>query len=236
MVLSIGENLSSSFEFAKDGLVGYWLRWIILIVVTCIPIVNFITYGYLVKIYKGGDIAPELEDYGEMFIDGIQLAIIGIIYIIIPIILITAGVVFAGFGGLVLLSTEVAAEAVTEVIIETADEVAMGTASVMIGLLLILIGIVLVIIIGLVATVAGIRFAKTEKFGEGFNFRAIFATLKEIGWGHYILSYIAFIIVVCIVAAIASLIPIIGWLLMLIITPLLILWQGKFFENLYSCA
>jgi len=210
MGLGIGDNLTASFEFAKNGLVGYWARWVILIVLSCIPIVNFITFGYLVKIYKGVDVAPELEGYGGMLVDGIKLFIIGFVYALIPIIVMVIGVSF----------------------LETGVEMgAMDT-----GLMVILVGLVLGLIFSLVAMVGYIRFAKEGEFGEGFNFRAIFATIEEIGWEHYILSYIALIIVVCIVAAIASLIPIIGWLLMLIITPLLILWQGKFFENLYSCA
>ena len=230
MTLRICENIIESFGFAKDGLVGYWLRWIILIVITCIPIVNFITYGYVVKIYKGGDIAPELEKYGEMFINGIKLVIIELVYNIIPIIMIFAGIFL----------TE------TETVVETADIagtiVTVGMTVVPVSeptgivLALILIGTLLAIIFSLVAQVAGIRFAKTETFGEGFNFEAIFETLKEIGWSHYILSFIVFVIVAVIIVVILSLIPFIGWLLLLIITPLLTIWQGKFFENLYSRA
>ena len=204
MTLSIGENVTESFEFAKDGLVDHWVRWIILLVITCIPIVNFISSGYLVKIYKGASVAPELEDYVGMFIDGIKLAIVGIGYMIIPLIMIFAAV-FVGFTGTL-------------------------------GMLLMLIGGVLVIIFGLAAMIGGIRFAKTDQLGEGFNFGAVFATISEIGWGHYILSYIVFIAVVCIILAILSLIPIVGQVLFLIIMPVILLLQGKFFENLYSRA
>jgi len=263
MTLGIGENLTNSFEFAKDGLVDHWDRWIILAVLLGISVivelvaefvvpfsglygilllVSFIasciayciTYGYLVKIYKGGDIAPELEGYGEMFIDGLKLLIIQFVYGLIPMILITAGIVFAVFGGIALIAG--AAE-------ETAA--AVGAASGMIGLLLILIGVVLLIFFGLVAIVASIRFAKTERFGEGFNLGEILATFREIGWGHFILSSILFTIVIFIILFIAgmitgilSLIPYIGWirLVFVILLPLLFLWQGKFFENLYSGA
>jgi hypothetical protein len=238
MARGIGDNLTASFEFAKDGLVGHWLRWLILILVTCIPFVNFITSfitsGYLVKIYKGGDIAPELEGYLDMWIDGIKLAIIAIVYTIIPIIMIIAGAVFTGFGGLALLAG--AAEAAGGEATDAFAGVAIGTASSMTGVLLILIGIVLFIILCLIATIAGIRFAKTERLGEGFNFEEIFATIKEIGWVHYILSYILFIVVIFVIIFVLSLIPLLGTLLLLIITPLLMMWQGKFFENLYSRA
>jgi len=245
MTLSIGENLSTSFEFAKDGLVGQWVRWIILILVTCIPIVNFITSfiasGYLVKIYRGGSVAPELEDYVGMFVDGIKLAIIGIVYFIIPLIVIFAGLMMAGFGGLVGFAG--------------ADAGEMGVAGAGIaiatpGVLLMLIGAVLAIVFSLVATVAGIRFAKTGALGEGFNFGAVFATMKEIGWLHYFLSCLVFglaiffiFFVIIIISSMLGLIPVIGQLLpfvmqllLFILVPVFLLWQGKFFENLYSRA
>ena len=232
MTLGIVDNLTASFEFAKDGLVDHWTRWILLILLTCIPVVNFITsfivLGYLVKIYKGGDIAPELEGYGEMFINGIIFFIIQFVYVFIPIILMIAGVFFAGTGVLALLAGSEGEAAVAGV--------AIGAASGMTGLLLILVGIVLAIIFGLIAVIAGIRFAKTERFGEGFNFGEILATVKKVGLGHYILSYIVFLLVGFIIALILGLIPFIGWLLTLVIIPPLILLQGKFFENLYSCA
>ena len=230
MVLSIGENVTTSFEFAKDGLVGYWTRWLILFVAGCIPIVNFITFGYLVKIYRGVDAAPELEGYLEMFIDGLKLLIIEIVYIIVPLMLIVASTAF--------METETVVETidVSGMTITTGATIMPASEPTGVGLALILIGALLAVIFSLVATIAGIRFAKTGEFGEGFNFGAIFETINEIGWGHYILASIVFIIVVCIIAVVLSLIPYIGELLVMIIVPLLILWQGKFFENLYSCA
>jgi len=217
MALRISENLTISFGFAKDGLVGHWLRWIILIVVTAIPILDFITLGYLVKIFKGGNVAPELEGYLGMFVDGIKLAIIALAYLIIPIVLIVAGIIFA------------------------------GGVSAATGLILILIGIVLALILGFVGPIGAIRFAKTERMREGVNFKAIFATIKEIGWGHYILSYIVLVIVLSIVAVIIGiLIGILegiftnvlwlGWLIPMIVMPVFLLWKGKFYENLYSRA
>jgi len=101
MKLGIGENLCKSFEFAKDGLVGHWVRWILLIIISVIPIVNFISQGYVIKIYRGGEVAPEFKGYIEMFIDGLKLTIINLVYVIIPLIIIQAG----EFCGLEELST-----------------------------------------------------------------------------------------------------------------------------------
>jgi len=106
----------------------------------------------------------------------------------------------------------------------------------MIAMLMMLIGTVLAIIFGLVATIGYIRFAKTDSLGEGSNFRAVLETIGEIGWGHYILSYILFLIVIGIISGILSMIPILGAILILILMPVFMIWQGTFFENLYSCA
>ena len=49
-----------------------------------------------------------------------------------------------------------------------------------------------VLIINLIALTGVIRFAKTGKIMEGFNFGAIIVTITHIGWIHYILSLIVF--------------------------------------------
>ena len=230
-MIRIGENLSRSLVFAKDGLIGHWVRWVLLIVISIIPIVNFIANGYAVKIYKGGETAPELERYGELFIDGLKLTVIGLAYMIIPIIITQAGEYLG-----------------TEEISITA-------------IMLILVGTILTLVAGLFALIAGVRFAKTDSMKEAFNFSAIVEKIQEIGWVHYILSYIALIIVLVLIAGILSGFAVvflvggmspatgllasgdisfaIGWILLLvllILLPVLTIWQAKFYENLYSLA
>jgi hypothetical protein len=222
MTLGIVENLSKSFEFAKDGLVGHWVRWILLIIISAIPIVNFIAEGYVVKIYRGGDVAPEFKDYIGMFIDGLKLTIINLVYLIIPLIIIQAGEFF----GLEELSTT--------------------------GVALMVIGTILALVVSLFALIAAVRFAKTESMKEAFNFNAILEKIQEIGWKHYILSYIVFIVVLSVIVGIlsgsgfalmfysnGSISAGIGSILalvLLILVPFFLIWQGKFYENLYSLA
>jgi hypothetical protein len=205
MTLSISSNLRESFDFAKDGLVGYWGRWLALIIISCIPIVNFIASGYSVKIYRGGSRAPDLDDVALMFIDGLKIVIIVLGYLIIPLILIIAPLFF------------------------------MDPSS-MAGIVVILIGAILSIALGLISIMGCIRFAKTDSIGEAFNFGEITARIGEIGWGSYILACLAFIILVGLVVGILSAIPIIGWLITVLITPFIGIWQAKYFENIYSLA
>ncbi|MCL2460194.1 MAG: DUF4013 domain-containing protein [Euryarchaeota archaeon] len=220
MTLSIGENLSDSFEFAKNGLVGHWSRWFILMVISCIPIVGFIQYGYLVKIFKGGDTAPELEVYEQMFINGIKLFIVVVAYLVLGLLIPFFLIFMPGF----VLSNEM---------IKTLGDIFVVLGGVL-GFMLSMVG--------------GIRFAKTGSLSEAFNFGEILETLEKIGWLYYILSCIVFIIAFCVFVillyAIVLFIPYIGglpeellsFILLALIFPFLILWGGKFFENLYSCA
>jgi hypothetical protein len=206
MALSVTENIKNSFIFAKNGLVGKWTRWLLLVVFSVIPIVNFITYGYLTKIYKGGDEAPELKDWRELLVDGVKLFIIGILYMIVPLVFVAASFVFLSYHEL------------------------------MIGGVLGMVGLILTFFCGFIGIAGCIRFAKMDSVKEAFNIPAVLALINEIGWGHYLVSYLVFLAVCCLIAVIINIIPLVGGILFLIITPLLLIWQGKFYENLYSIA
>jgi len=206
MALSVTENIKNSFIFAKDGLVGKWTRWLLLIVFSVIPIVNFITYGYITKIYKGGDEAPELEDWWKLLVDGVKLFAIGILYMIIPLVLVAAFLVSLIYQEFV------------------------------IGGIFGMLGLILTFFCGLIGIAGCIRFAKMDSVKEAFNISAVLALINEIGWGHYLVSYLVFLVVCCLIAVIINIIPLVGGILFLIITPLLLIWQGKFYENLYSIA
>ena len=210
MTLSIEENIMESFEFAKEGLVGEWMRWLLLIVLSIIPILNFITYGYIVAIYRGGEKAPELSDWWNMLIDGVKLFIIGLVYMLIPLCILVVAFVLG---------------------------LAEGSAfGIVIGIGIAFFALLLACFFGFIGVVGCIRFAKLEDVMEAFNISAILALISEIGWGHYLLSYLVFLAICCIIAVVLNIIPIIGALLFLIVTPVLLIWQGKFYENLYSLA
>jgi len=210
MSLSVGENLAESFNFAKDGLIGHWVRWLLLAIIGAIPIVDFIFLGYAVKVLKGGNVAPELDGWGKLFIDGIKLFFLVIAYLLIPIIVIIAGIFMGGLMG--------------------------G-----IGTIITILGFILALAFGIAAPMAAVRFSKTDSLGEGFNFSEIFKRIKSIGWGKYILSYAVLVIVLLLFCALIAILDImltewlqIGLILPIIIIPFLLLWKGKFYENLYS--
>lgn len=215
--MGIGDNLGESFEYAKEALVGKWVRWILLIIIGIIPIVDFILYGYTIRVLRGIKPAPELEDYVQLFIDGLLYIIISIIWMIPAIII--AIITIGGSVGLAMATDPAAAGA--------------AIASMGIGLL---ITFIVAILCGLFATIGIVRFARMEKFGEAFAFGAIKDKIGEIGWVNYIIALIVIGIVVGVIYMVLAIIPIIGWLLMFIAMPFLVIMSSRFICNLYDSA
>jgi len=218
--MGIGQMVGDSFGYAKEGLVGKWVKWILLII-SCIifPLI----LGYMVRIYRGVTPSPELEKWGEMFIDGIKLFIIGLVYAI-PIIII---------GSVLLLSTimAVAASMTTSSLNPNAVMGLIGA-----DIFVFIIFILVVIIIGLITATAWVRFARTNSMGEAFNFGAIFNHIGNIGWGTYIVALIVMGIVIGIIELICQLIPFIGFILLFIIMPVISIFQARYLCMLYDSA
>ncbi|MEM2902822.1 MAG: hypothetical protein QXO32_08885, partial [Candidatus Bathyarchaeia archaeon] len=65
--MDLERNLSSSFEYAKK-MVKDAGRWILLIVLGVIPIVNLVVMGYWARVVKetpASDEPPRLQGYGS---------------------------------------------------------------------------------------------------------------------------------------------------------------------------
>ncbi|WP_062396234.1 DUF4013 domain-containing protein [Methanogenium cariaci] len=92
--MGIGDNLGESFAYAKEALVGKWVKWIILMICS-LPILSFIQGGYIIRVLRSTEPAPELEDYGQLFIDGLLYFIIWLIWMI-PVIIVA--MIFFGGG------------------------------------------------------------------------------------------------------------------------------------------
>jgi len=152
--------VGESFEYAKDAVVGKWNKWLMLIIATIL--LGLPLLGYSMKVLRGEKPAPEVIEWGTLFIDGIKYLIVALIYAI-PLIIIW--VLVMGAAWLSMMSgnymTMVAAA---------------GTA--IVGLLIMLI---LGIIIAVFEVIGVVRFARTGSIGEAFNFGAILATIGKIG-------------------------------------------------------
>lgn len=87
--MDLGENISQSFEFTKKLLeeVG---DLILLIVVAAIPVVNLILLGYCARVIRetpSADRPPKLERFAELWVDGLKVVIVAVVWLIIPAVL-----------------------------------------------------------------------------------------------------------------------------------------------------
>ncbi|MDV2481978.1 DUF4013 domain-containing protein [Methanoculleus sp. Wushi-C6] len=212
--MDFGEMLSDSFGYAKDAVWGKWGRWALLVVSTIIfPLIM----GYMVRIYSGARSAPEADNWVGMFVDGLKLLVIGIIYAI-PVFIIMAifmvPAIIAGGNGDSML--------------------ALGSLG--IGLLLM---IVVAIIISLVSAIGMIRFAQKDSVGQAFAFGAILEHIGKIGWGSYIIALIVLWIVgivFSVITTILSAIPILGWLITLFLYPVWMIFAARYMTLIYQSA
>ena len=205
--MDIGEIISESLRYPTSD----WGKVLILgiIIIASILIVPiFLVYGYLFRIIKatlaGLNELPEFDELGEMFVDGIKVFVVGIVYAI-PVIIIAAIVGhITGIGS-------------------SAGAVSLNAgffwAEFLGNLVLIIVGI----IIGLIEIIAIANMAYYDgDLGAAFKFSEILDHIARIGWGKYIATYV----IICIIGfvgfliGIATIIIIVGIVLLpLVIMP-----------------
>jgi len=196
--LDLSQNVGNSYEYAKK-LFRDLGRLAILIVLDIIPIVNLIVLGYMTRVAKETPSSiepPPLRDYGDMFIQGLKVAIAIFLYMLVPLILIILGAgafIFAAFGmGMVFPA--------------------------FVGIGVFVVGIILAFAIAIIMAMAIVHMVKNNSFGKAFAVGEILAIIGKIGWGKYILWLILMFVIALIVGAIGS-IPAVGWIISLIIGP-----------------
>lgn len=214
--MDYGNMLSDSFSYAKDAVWGKWVQWILLAISTIIfPLIM----GYMVRIYSGVKPAPEPGgNWVGMFVDGLKLLIIGIIYAI-PLFIIMAIFMVPAF------------------MAANGGDPMLALGSLGIGLLLVL---VVGILISLISAIGIIRFAKKDSMGQAFAFGAILEHIGKIGWGSYIIAIIVLVVagvVFGFIAGILGMIPILGWLIMLFLyPPVWYIFAARYMTLIYESA
>ncbi len=203
--------LDESFSYAKEGVWSKWTRWLLLMVSMIIfPLI----LGYMVRIFRGEKPAPELKEWGSMFIDGLKLFVVELIYAA-PVILLTI------IAFLPLVSSLVASGAFSQNFSSMSEAQAsqwfmshpefISSAGIM--LVLFLVAVFVAFIISIFSFLGGVRFAKTGSITEAFNFSAIIAHIRRIGWLNYIIAIVIIGVIGFIfgmITNIFSLIPVIG--------------------------
>lgn len=182
----------------------------------------FVVYGYVVRTIAdslgGGSEPPVFEDWGELIVDGLQAWIIGMIYLLIPVI-----VAFVTIGGsIAAMATGGRAGA------------AAGVGGMMVGLVL---TFILSLAFGYLAVAAIVNFAREGQFGAAFDFDVIKSVVFD---REYAVAWLVSV-GIFFVAGLVNVIPFIG----VILTPFVgfyaaivaaNLWAGGFSRALESSS
>ena len=161
-------------------------------------------YGYLVQAVReradGAAQPPAFEDWGELLVDGLKAWVISIVYMLVP--LVVFGVTVGGSLLAIATGTRAGAGA--------------GLAGLFGGLA---ISFVLSLVFGYVATAAIIHFACTGEFGAGFDFGTLRKLILSPEYATPWLVSIALFIAVNVVVNLLNVIPFLGSLLAVILSP-----------------
>jgi hypothetical protein len=239
--MNFGTILDDALTYTRNGIFNNMNRWMNLIIaVLCLGLpMN----GYVMRIYRDENPAPEIENWGTLFIDGLKLMLVGLIYAI-PV-FIVAAITYSSII-LALLSGNT----------PRMDSAMMSGWSPNIGLILLM--YVVEIAVGVIVPIASIRFARTNSFSEAFNIGTIIEYIAKIGWINYIIALILVALVIGIPIALlvfgfillggivmlvfrVSTMVILGFisaliLIILILAPLFAVFQARFMTQIYDSA
>ena len=147
------------------------------------------------RMYRGIQPAPEVDNWGTLFVDGLKLMIVGFFYAI-PVFILYAVI----YGGLFLSAMSGRTGHVDSAMIS-------GWAP---NIGFVLLFFLVEIALGLIVPVASIRFARTNSFSEAFNLGAVINYIGKIGWINYFIALILITLIIAIPIAILFL----GFILM----------------------
>jgi len=222
--MDIGEIISDSIKYPSSSWGKVLILGIIMIAsVLIVPI--FLVWGYVFRIIKaslaGLDELPEFDEIGEMFVDGLKIFVVGIVYAIpVYILALIVGLILGTGAGLTTA---------------TVDPTMIW--AVFLGNIVF---IIIAAIIGLIEIIAIANMAYYDgDLGAAFRFSEILDHISTIGWGKYIATYIIIAIVAFIgfLIGLATLFILIGIILLpLVILPYIAMFGSRAIALLFVDA
>jgi len=189
---------------------------IILFIVSIIPVVDFIALGYYAKIVRddpSSKSAPKLEMYADMFVEGLKIVVVGVIWaLIIAIVAVIIAVPFLAAGAYAWLTNPTQFASAGWIF-------ALGSFAVVFG--------IIAFFVGIIAFMGIIHMVKKKSFGKAFAFGEIFGAIGKIGWLNYLAFFVIVFIAVAIVGTITGALGPIGW----VVGALLSVLEGLFFSR-----
>jgi hypothetical protein len=215
-MIDIATLLNDSVEYTRATLSKRWIRLLVL------ALYYPLNLGYYVTIMRGEKPAPQqIMDAEKFFRDGLSLFLIFIIYLF-PVILIF--IVFPGGSAI---------ELVYSILVSgnSAATLAAFFRTIINFFVGYVISLLTIILLMPVAAMGAVRFARTQRFTEAFNFTAILLRIDQVGWVSYSIALIIPILIIAALEMVLTLIPIIGWLLSL---PVFFIFLSRYITLIYE--
>lgn len=220
--MNVSDIISDSIKYPSSNWSKVLILGVILIAsILIVPI--FLFYGYTFRIIKatlaGLDELPEFDEIGEMFVDGLKIFVVAIVYAIpVWIVSMIVGLI-TGTG----MGTTTA----------SLDPAMLWTAMASNIVL-----IIIAIIIGLIEVVAIVNMAYYDgEIGAAFRFNEILDKIAQIGWGKYIVTYIVIAIIgfIGFLIGLLTMFVLIGFILLpLVIAPYIAMFGSRAIASLFA--
>ena len=221
--MSLSDDLTEASQYT-GGILKQIGDLLILFIISIIPIVNFIALGYYARILRdipSSKTPPRLVGYMDMFIDGLKIIVVAIIWaIIIGVIAVLVAIPFIALAALSGLLTNPLS------LITSAWILVLAPFLVIFGIIAFLLGIF--------AFMGIVNMVKKNSFGKAFAFGEIFNMIGKIGWLRYIAFFIVFFIAGAVVSAISGAAGPLGWVISAFLSVLVGIFFSRTIELLYD--
>ena len=219
--MDIGEIISDSIKYPSSN----WGKVLILgviMIASFLIVPVFLLIGYLFRIIKatlaGLDELPEFDEVGEMFVDGLKVFVVGIVYSI-PVIII--GLILTALTGN-----------------SSSASLSLNPTMIWAFVLVYIVYIIVWLIVGLVEVIAIANMAYYDgDLGAAFSFSEILDRIAKIGWGKYIITYIVIAIVgfIGFLIGLLTLFILVGFILLpLVIAPFIYMFGARAIALLFT--
>ncbi len=183
-------------------------------------ILTLLVFGYVVRIYRGAAEPPAFDAWGCLFLDGVRLAVLNILWLLPACLILLFGLLAIGLDG------------------KTPPD--SGNSLAPIGLILLLLGIIVFVITLCFMTLGCVRFARTGSIREGLRPCAISELIQVIGWGNYlfvlVIATVLFLVYILVVALL-SLIPVAGAIVFgVLVYPAAQVFFARYVSLVYDCG
>ncbi len=235
--MDIGDLVSDSLKYPSSNWNNVVILGVLLLLsILIIPI--FLALGYTFRVIKASladvDELPSFDAWGEMFTEGIKLFLVYVIYALPAIIIVLLSFIslWSSLTTLTFISQTSGGNITPDMFFSVLGVTAL------IGL--IIAGLYMLVIFPIMAVAIGNMAYYDGELGAAFRFGEILSTISEIGWVDLIIWYIMMIVLGSIlgfVGSIIGIIPIIGWIaIILIVYPYIYLFYGRAVAKLYLSA